>query len=123
MKMKVKIWIEDNNNNLVFGDGKNEIINCIDKTGSIEEVSKQLNMPEDKVFRHLQILEDNNQEEMVLCIKGLKKNSKPSYILTADAREILQTYQIYQYDVRKFAKKKFEELEKEFLMLNSNKSN
>jgi len=110
MKMKVKLWIEDQNNNLVFGDGKNEIISCLDSTGSIAETSKQLNMSEEKIFKHLDILEENNEKEMVLCIKGLKKTSKPSYILTADAREILQTYQIYQYDVRKFSELKFEEI-------------
>lgn len=111
--MKIKLWIEDKDENLVFGDGKNEIINCIDSTGSVDETSKKLNMSRGKIFKHLEILEENNEKEMVLCIQGLKKTSTPSYVLTSDAREVLQTYQIYQYDVRKFAEKKFDEIFKQ----------
>ncbi len=110
MKIKVKIWLENENEKLVFGDGKNEVMKQIDLTGSLSETSDKLNMTEEKVLKHLQIIEDNNKDEMVLCVKGLKDSSKASYVLTAEAREMLQTYQIYQHDVRKFTKNRFSEI-------------
>ena len=110
MKLKVKLWIENNEEKLIFGDGKNLVLQHIDSTNSLEQTAKKLNMSEENVLKHLEILEENNEEEMVLKTQGLKKTSKASYILTAEARETLQTYQIYQYDVKKFAQKKFEEL-------------
>lgn len=110
MELKVKLWIENDDKNLIFGDGKNQLIYNLDLTGSISETAKKLNMTEENVLKHLEILENNNEEEMVLKVQGLKKNSKPSYILTPHARKILQTYQIYQYDVKKFANKKFKEI-------------
>lgn len=110
MKLKVKLWIENEEEKLVFGDGKNAVLEYLDTTGSINKTAEELNMSEDNVHKHLQILEDNNSEEMVLRIQGLKKSSKASYVLTSHARETLQTYQIYKYDVNKFAQKKYEEL-------------
>ncbi len=114
MRLKVKLWIENEDENLVFGDGKNLVLQYLDSTSSIEETAKELKMSEENVFKHLQILEDNNKEEMILRTQSLKKNSKASYRLTAEAREILQTYQIYQYDVKKFAQEKFEEFRENY---------
>ncbi len=110
MNLKVKLWIENEQKKLIFGDGKNLVLEHLDSTGSINKTAKELNMSEDNVLKHLQILEENNKEEMVLKVQGLKKDSKASYVLTAHARETLQTYQIYQYDVKKFAQKKYKEL-------------
>lgn len=110
MDIKVKLWIEDMEDNLIYGDGKNKVLEHIDKVGCLEETSKQMNMPEERVFRHLEIIEENSDEEMVLCIKGLKPSSKATYVLTPKAREVLQTYQIFQHDVRKFSKRRFEEM-------------
>lgn len=109
MKIKVKLWVEDENSNLVYGDGKNEILEKIDSLESIEETSNIMNMPEERIFDHINIIEANNKDEMILCIKGLKKDSKPRYKLTSQAREVLQTYQIFQHDVRRFTKERFEE--------------
>lgn len=114
MNLKVKLWIENKNRNLIFGDGKNLILQYLDSTGSISETAKKLSMSEDNVLKHLRILEDNNTSEMVLKIQGLKKDSKASYVLTPEARMVLQTYQIYQHDIKKFAQKKFEEIFKDF---------
>ncbi len=41
MKSKIKIWIEDSQQNLVFGGGKTQILELIDETGSISEASKK----------------------------------------------------------------------------------
>ena len=35
MEIKVKIWIEDNKQNLIFGSGKTEILKEIEKLNSI----------------------------------------------------------------------------------------
>ena len=110
MNLKVKSWIENDKEKLIFGDGKNLILQYLDSTGSIEETANKLSMSEDNVLKHLRILEDNNKNEMVLKIQGLKKDSKASYVLTPEARVVLQTYQIYRHDIQKFAQKKYKEL-------------
>lgn len=44
MKVKVKVWIEDNEENLIFGSGKTEVLENIDRTGSISEAAKEVGM-------------------------------------------------------------------------------
>ena len=53
MEIKVKIWIEDNKQNLIFGSGKTEILKEIEKTGSISDASKNLNMNYKKILGSL----------------------------------------------------------------------
>lgn len=110
MNLKIKLWVENEDRKLVFGDGKNLILQYLDQTGCVNKTAKILSMSEENVLKHLQILEDNNKNEMVLRVQGLKKDSKASYILTPEARMILQTYEIYQHDIQKFAQKKFKEI-------------
>ena len=42
MEIKVKVWIEDENKNLIFGSGKTEILRQIEETGSISEAAKKV---------------------------------------------------------------------------------
>jgi len=41
MKVKSKVWLEEGGK-LVFGDGKSQILNAIDQTGSISKASKKM---------------------------------------------------------------------------------
>ena len=53
MEIKVKIWIEDNKQNLIFGSGKTEILKEIEKTGSISDASKNLNISRDSISKSI----------------------------------------------------------------------
>ena len=44
MDIKVKVWIEDDHKNLVFGSGKKEILKYIDETGSISKAASKVGM-------------------------------------------------------------------------------
>ncbi len=57
MQVKVKVWIEDNEENLIFGSGKTEILEYIDKTGSISDAAKEVGMNYKKAWNHIKILE------------------------------------------------------------------
>jgi molybdenum-dependent DNA-binding transcriptional regulator ModE len=39
LELKIKIWIENDDENLVFGDEKNEVMKYIESTGSLKETS------------------------------------------------------------------------------------
>jgi len=110
MNLKVKVWIEDKNNNLLFGGGKTQVLKHLDTTGSIIETAKQNDMTYDKVMKHIEVLDNNVEEEMVLRLGGRNEDSVNTYMLSADARMVLQAYEILQYDVEKYARKRFKEL-------------
>jgi len=108
MQVKVKVWIDDDANNLVFGGGKTEVLKLIDETGSISKAAKIVGMNYKKAWSHIKILENHIEDELVHTKKGRGEDSGSS--LTPKAREIIETYEILQSDIKKFAQQRYEEL-------------
>ncbi|MGM0519573.1 MAG: winged helix-turn-helix domain-containing protein [Campylobacterota bacterium] len=108
MEVKVKVWIDDDKGNLIFGGGKTEVLKHIDQTGSISNAAKKVGMNYKKAWSHIKILEEYIEDELVLTQKGRGEDSGTS--LTPKAREIIQAYEILQHDVRNFTKQRFNEL-------------
>lgn len=108
MEVKVKIWIEDNDRNLIFGSGKTEVLKFIDETGSISQAAQKVGMNYKKAWNHIQILQNHIEDDLVFTQKGRGENSGST--LSPKARELIQTYEILDYDIKKYAKKRFKEL-------------
>ncbi|AXX87703.1 winged helix-turn-helix domain-containing protein [Malaciobacter marinus] len=108
MKVKIKVWIEDDEENLIFGSGKTEVLENIDNTGSIAEAAKKVGMNYKKAWTHIKILEKHIEEDLVLRFKGRGENSGTT--LTPKAREVIQTYKILEHDIKKYSEQRFKEL-------------
>ncbi|XPV67875.1 MAG: winged helix-turn-helix domain-containing protein [Halarcobacter sp.] len=106
MEAKVKIWIEDDLRNLIFGGGKTEVLEYIDQTGSIKDAAEKVGMNYKKAWNHIKILQENVADDLVLVNKGSNGGTQ----LTPKARELIQAYKILQHDINQFAKKRFDEL-------------
>ncbi len=107
MKSKIKIWIEDNENNLIFGGGKTQILELIDETGSILEASKKAGMNYKKAWSHIKILQEYIDDELVIVNKG--RNSGGT-TLTPKAKELIENFKKLRYEVKEFSQKRFKEL-------------
>ncbi len=112
MNLKVKVWIEDKSENLLFGGEKTQVLTHLDKTGSIIETAKQNSMTCEMVIQNIEILENNVEEDLVLRLQGKNEDNTTTYELSSQARKVLQAYEILQYDVQKYAEKRFKELHK-----------
>jgi molybdate transport repressor ModE-like protein len=107
VKVKNKIWIEDDNENLIFGGGKTQILEYIDETGSIAEAAKKVGMNYKKAWSHVKILQEYIDDELVIINKG---RSGGGTILTPKAKELIENYKQLQKDIRTFANQRFAEL-------------
>lgn len=107
MKAKVKVWIEDNENNLIFGGGKTQILEFIDETGSISEASKKVGMNYKKAWTHIKILQEYIDDELVIVNKG--RNSGGTK-LTPKAKQIMENFRVLQADIKKYSQQRFNEL-------------
>ena len=114
MHIKVKVWIEDENRNLVFGSGKTEILEYIDLTGSISKTAQKVGMNYKKAWSHIKILENYIEEDLVITKKGRGEDSGTK--LTPKAKELMSLYKTLDEDIKEFATKRFEEL---FILKNS----
>ena len=108
MQAKVKIWIEDDEANLIFGGGKTQILEFIDETGSISEAAKKVGMNYKKAWTHIKILQRFLEDELVITQKGGK--GQGGTVLTPKAKEIIKTYKILQKDIKDYTQKRYKEL-------------
>lgn len=108
MQVKVKIWIEDENQNLIFGGGKTEVLELIEQTGSISKAASKVGMNYKKAWNHIKILEEHIEDDLVLTHKGQGELSGTS--LTPKAKELIDLYKTLQNDIKKYADDRFEEL-------------
>lgn len=107
MKSKVKIWIEDDEENLVFGGGKTQILELIDETGSISEASKKAGMNYKKAWSHIKILQEYIDDELVIVSKG--RNSGGT-TLTPKAKELVDNFKQLRKEINEYSQKRFDEL-------------
>ncbi len=108
MQAKVKVWIEDDADNLIFGGGKTQILEYIDETGSISEAAKKVGMNYKKAWTHIKILQEYLEDELVITNKGGK--GQGGTVLTPKAKEIITTFKILRKDIKEFTQKRYEEL-------------
>ncbi|MGB7403390.1 MAG: winged helix-turn-helix domain-containing protein [Arcobacter sp.] len=108
MNIKVKVWIEDDKKNLIFGSGKTEILEYIDLTGSISKTAQKVGMNYKKAWSHIKILENYIEDDLVITKKGRGEDSGTK--LTPKAKELIELYKILDEDIKEFAKKRFDEL-------------
>ena len=121
MKSKMKVWIEDNEKNLIFGGGKTQILELIDETGSISEASKRAGMNYKKAWSHIKILQKFIDDELVIVNKG--RNSGGT-VLTPKAKELIENFKILRADVKKYSEERFNELfKKDEKMIFTSKDN
>lgn len=108
MGVKTKIWIENGNNELLFGRGKTEVLDMIDKTGSIKKASQNLDMNYKKCWNHLKILERHFGESLFETRQGGGELAGTK--LKPRAYELIDAYRELEKDVEEFAEKRFKEL-------------
>ncbi len=107
LKIKTKIWIENKDIGMVFGKGKLEILELINKKGSISAAAKDLGVSYKKVWNHIQILENNMNKQYVITSKGRRVGGS---IITQDAKNFMEKFKKLQKDIEEYANTRFMEL-------------
>ena len=108
LTVKTKTWIANKEGEILFGKGKTELLECIDKTGSILKAAGVMGINYKKAWVHLDTLQTNAGEELVIKRQGRSKTSGTR--LTERARELMKNFELLQKDVEEFANKRFKEL-------------
>jgi molybdate transport system regulatory protein len=106
--VKTKTWIENAEHELLFGKGKTEILELIEKEGSIAKAAEKLEMNYKKAWTHIKILQKNIADELVVPQKG--GGGKGGTTLTPKALELVRNYSLLQKEIEAFANKRFLEL-------------
>ncbi len=106
--IKTKTWMENQKKELLFGKGKTEVLEEIDRTGSIKKAAENLGMSYKKAWTHIKILQENLEDKLVETRKGAGEDGGTR--LTPNALEYIQKYKQLQREIEEFANERFKEL-------------
>jgi molybdate transport repressor ModE-like protein len=108
MNVKTKVWVEDKDANLLLGDSKAVILKYINELGSISKAAKKANINYKKAWTHLNSIENILSDEVVIRKKGGANGGGTT--LTSKGLELINKFNIFEEEIKKFADKKFKEL-------------
>lgn len=92
--IRSKIWIEDDNSNVVFGEGRYRMLDMIDRKRSLQSAAKELKMSYRALWGRIKASEERIGQPLV------KREGKGS-CLTPFARELMIQFQKLQTSIRK----------------------
>ena len=90
-------------NNRYFGPGPVELLQRIDKTGSINQASKEMHMSYKKAWEIITTLNENSLTPLVITQTGGSKGG--GSFISDDARELIARYALLRERFKKFLEK------------------
>ena len=88
LKLRSAQWIVDEDNNIIIGKGRAEILENIEKTGSINQAAKVMQMSYKAVWSKIKTTE----KHMNTCI--VHTDRKEGSRLSEDGKELLEKYRL-----------------------------
>ncbi len=106
--IRTKIWIENDDCDLLFGRGKTQILELIEQEGSISKAAELMGLNYKKAWSHIKTLQNNIKDDLVVTQKG--GGGKGGTMLTPKAKEMSEKFKQLENEINEFADKRFEEL-------------
>jgi len=107
LQVRSKIWLEIDGEP-VFGQGRDELLRLIRKTGSINAAAKEMGVPYRKAWTYIDAMEKRLGSSLVHRQKGGTGGGESS--LTPEAEALLQKFDLLQHGFNELVNRKFEEL-------------
>ncbi len=105
LNLKLRVWLEKNGEH-VLGKGGKEILEAIDRYGSISSASKALGMSYRYVWGYIKKMEEITGKRIVKAVRGGKKGGKAE--LTDFGKELLREFRKLQ-EFMELSKTSFED--------------
>jgi molybdate transport system regulatory protein len=88
LKLRSSQWIVDEHNNIIIGKGRMEILENIEKTGSMNQAAKQMKMSYKAVWSKIKATEKN------LNAKIVHADRKNGSRLSREGKELIKKYKL-----------------------------
>ena len=85
-RLKSRQWIVDENDNIIIGEGRKEILENIEKTGSINQTAKIMKMSYKGVWSKIKATEN------YMKVKIVETNKKKGSHLTKEGKDLVKKY-------------------------------
>jgi molybdate transport system regulatory protein len=108
MKVRTKVWIEDDHGKVVFGGGREHMLEAIDRLGSMNKAAKALKMSYRALWARIKSTENRIGVKLVTTRAGGGKGS--GSILTSTGKRFLKNYKLLEDSVHQRADKEFDKI-------------
>jgi molybdate transport system regulatory protein len=96
-RLRTKIWIADQNEEVIFGLGRVKILEAIERHGSINAAAKALKMSYRAVWGRIKATEERLGKELVIRTTGGAAGGGSA--LTPFAKELIVTFKSFHREV------------------------
>ncbi|MBN2124476.1 MAG: LysR family transcriptional regulator [Deltaproteobacteria bacterium] len=86
LQLRSRQWIVDDNGNIIIGEGRKQIFETIERTGSINQTAKIMRMSYKGVWSKIKATEDHMQ------VKLVETSKKRGSSLTEEGKALLEKY-------------------------------
>jgi molybdate transport system regulatory protein len=107
MQIRSKLWIEVDGQP-VFGRGRRFLLQAIDRYGSINQAAKEVNISYRKAWGYIKAMEERLGIKLIERQTGGKDGG--GAVLTDEAREFLEKYELLEQGIREMLDERFREI-------------
>ncbi len=108
MKVRTKVWIDDDHDNVIFGSGRLEMLEAIDRFGSMNRAAKELNMSYRALWGRIKSTEERLGAKVVITKPGGGKGH--GSVITPAGKKLLENYKLIHDRIIKLADQEFEKI-------------
>ena len=108
MKVRTKVWIDDDDDKVIFGSGRARMLEAIDRLGSMNKAAKEMKMSYRAVWGRIKCTEERMGAKVLTTRPGGGKGSGST--LTPTGKRLLEKYRMLKSKIRKRADQDFEEI-------------
>jgi len=108
MKVRTKVWIEDDRGKVVFGGGREHMFEAIGRLGSMNKAAKALKMSYRALWGRIKSTEDRIGTKLVNTRPGGGKGSGST--LTPTGKRFLKNFELLEDSVHQRADQEFDKI-------------
>ena len=108
MKVRSKIWIDDDQGRVIFGTGRVRMLEAIDRLGSMNKAAKELNMSYRALWGRIKSTEERIGAKVLVTKPGGGKGCGSA--LTPTGKRLLENYKRLKERIIKVADQEFKKI-------------
>ena len=108
MKVRTKLWIENDHGKVIFGSGREHMLEAVDRLGSMNKAAKELKMSYRALWGRIKSTEERMGAKILVTKPGGGKECGSS--LTPTGKKLLKNYKRIRQRIAKVSDQEFKKI-------------